>query len=423
MPSFAYIARSRKGEKVEGVLDAPDRRAALARLDQMGCVPVSVSEKTGAAEAPRPEKKAARGAAVPQPADGAGGPRRRMRPREVLTFSTELSDLLAAGMTLGNALNLLANQKTGRAGDAIITQVRDDIIKGSSLSGALAKHPRSFSSLYVSMIRAGEESGQLPEVLRRLVKHYEMLQEVRDKIITALVYPAIVVTLGVVTMLVIVWYVLPKFAPIFEELGSTLPLSTQMLVFISHVMVRYGFFIIGLLVVFSALAWRAVKTEKGRLWWHGFILKLPLVKGVISAGIYSNFARTLATLLSNGVPVLRALGIVEQTIGNAVIAREIRNARDKVTDGTSISGPLASGRVFPKMMTDMLAIGEQTGDVSRALTHVANRYENQLNRSIKILTTALEPILILVIAVMVGFIAVSIVSAVFSLTNGLDKQV
>jgi len=416
MASFSYTARSAKGEKVQGTVDGADRRAAMARVEQMGYVPVSVVESDSA----RPPK-AARG--KPVPADQAAGSHARMRNRDVLVFSTELSDLLAAGMTLGNALNLLANQKTGRDCDAVIARVRDDIVKGSSLSNALAQHRRSFSTLYVSMIRAGEESGRLADVLKRLVGYYEMLQEVRDKIITALVYPAIVVILGIVTMFVIVWYVLPKFAPIFKELGSTLPLSTRILVGISEFMVGYGLFVIGFGIVLATLAWRAAKTERGRMWWHGFILRVPLVKGVITAGIYSNFARTLATLLTNGVPVLKALGIVEQTIGNAVIAREVRIARDRVTDGTSISGPLAAGGVFPKMMTDMMAIGEQTGDVPRALGHIANRYENRLDRSIKILTTALEPILILVIAILVGFIAVSIISAVFSLTNGLDKQV
>ena len=170
------------------------------------------------------------------------------------------------------------------------------------------------------------------------------------------------------------------------------------------------------------MAYRGAKTESGRLWLHGFLLRVPLIRGVISAGIYSNFARTLATLLSNGVPVLRALSIVEQTIWNVVIANEIKNARDRVTDGTTISGPLASSGVFPRTMTDMLAIGEQTGDVPSALGHVAHRYDQQLNRSIKIFTTALEPILIVVMAVLVGFVALSILSAVFSMTNGLDAQ-
>ena len=170
----------------------------------------------------------------------------------------------------------------------------------------------------------------------------------------------------------------------------------------------------------GALANRALKTERGRKWWHNAMLHIPLVKGVLTAGIYANFARTLGTLMSNGVPVLRALAIVEQTVSNVIIAAEIRKARDRVTDGTTISGPLAAGGVFPKMMTDMLSIGERTGNVPDALKHVATRYEHQLDRSIKIITTALEPILILAMALLVGFVAFSILSAVFSMTKGLD---
>ena len=284
-----------------------------------------------------------------------------MRTRELLAFSTELSDLLVAGMTLTNALNILANS---RAGDTIIRQLRDDIVQGSSLSNALAKHPRTFTPLYVNMIRAGEASGMLGEVLKRLVDHYELVMDVRDKVVTALVYPVIVLLMGAVTMVVCMRWVIPKFSEIFQDLHSTLPLSTRILLGLSEIMVKYGLFMAAGLIILIVLAYRGAKTEKGRLWLHGFVLRVPLIKGVISAGIYSNFARTLATLLSNGVPVLRALSIVEQTIWNVVIANEIKNARDRVTDGTTISGPLASSGVFPRTMTDMLAIGEQTGDDS-----------------------------------------------------------
>ena len=158
----------------------------------------------------------------------------------------------------------------------------------------------------------------------------------------------------------------------------------------------------------------------GRRLWDRFVLRVPLIRGIVSASIYANFSRTLGTLLVNGVPVLQALGIVERTTGNSVIGDEIHKARDRVTDGTTISGPLAAGKVLPAMMIDMLAVGEQTGDMPGALTHIARRYENELDRNVKIFTTALEPILIVIVAVMVGFVAVSILMAVFNLTNGLN---
>jgi type II secretory pathway component PulF len=250
--------------------------------------------------------------------------------------------------------------------------------------------------------------------------HYERLQELRGKIVGALVYPLIVLTMGIGTLIFAMVYVVPKFKVIFDQFGGTLPLPTQILIKSSEWIVKYGW---GLLIgigIASVLAGRAMKTKAGRLWFDGLRLRMPLVRGVIAAGTYANFASTLSTLLANGVPVLKALKIVENTVSNAVVAREIANARDRVTDGTTISGPLAASKVFPPVMIDMLAIGEETGDMSGALTHIAGRYESELDRNVKVFTTALEPILIVFVAVMVGFVAISILLAVFNMTNGLD---
>jgi type II secretory pathway component PulF len=412
MPTFRYKARSPKGEAVEGTLDANDRRAAAAAVEKLGLVPVSIAE--GAT--PTPAHKAA----VHQFRLHLNLGRKRMSGRELLTFTTELSDLLASGMNLGMALSALAKRSSGRAGDEIVRALRDDIVRGTSLSDAVAKHPATFSNLFVSMIRVGEASGTLAEVLNRLVEHYERIQEVKEKVVMALVYPAIVLTLGIATLVFSMVFVIPKFSMIFEELGSTLPLPTRMLIGTSKWLVRYGWALVIGLVIGGILLNRYVQTPTGRRRWHAFQLRIPLIRGIIAASTYANFARTLSTLLSNGVPALQALAIVEQTVGNVIIASEIRNARERVTDGHTISGPLAAGGVFPPLMTDMLAIGEQTGDLPGALNHIAKRYENELNRSVKIFTTALEPILIVIVAVLVGFVAVSILMAVFNLTSGLN---
>ena len=403
MASFTYTARTRSGQKVDGALEAPDRRTALLRIEQLGHIPVSVQEGAGPARAP---KRRIRG--------------RRMSTRDVLVFTTELSDLLASGMRMGNALNVLANRKTGRAADQIIATLRDQIIQGASLSDALAKQPATFSNLYVSMIRAGEAGGAMAEVLHRLVAHYERMQELKEKVVAALVYPAIVLIMGIATMVFSMVYVVPKFTVVFEQMQASLPLPTQILITVSEWLITYGWGLAVGIVVLVALVNRGIQTRAGRLWWDGLLLKLPLLRGIIAASTFANFARTLGTLLSNGVPVLQALGIVEKIVGNTVISREISNARDRVTDGTTISGPLAAGKVFPSMMTEMLAIGEETGDMSSSLGHIARRYENDLDRSLKVFTTALEPILLVLVAVMVGFVAISILTAVFSMTNGLD---
>ncbi len=410
MPTFAYKARTRGGERIEGTVTANDRRLALVEIESLGQIPIAVTEQSGAkaeTQSRRPTFTLTRGAA-------------RMGTRDVLIFTTELSDLLASGMTLGNALNTLSKRKSGRSGDDIIAALRDDIVQGANLSDAMSRHPKTFSNLYCSMIQAGEASGALPDVLTRLVDHFQRIQDTKEKVVMALVYPLIVLLMGVATMIFCMVYVVPKFKVVFESMGESLPLPTQILINSSTWLVKYGWatlVVVGILVV---LATRSIQTRAGRRVWDGLKLKTPLIKGVVASGIFANLARTLATPMANGVHVLQALAIVERTVGNVVIGEELRKARDRVTDGTTISGPLAASKVFPPILTDMLAIGEQTGDMPSSLMHIAKRYESELDRNIKIFTTALEPILIVLVAILVGFVAVSILMAVFSLTNGLD---
>jgi type II secretory pathway component PulF len=343
-----------------------------------------------------------------------------MKLRDMLLFTQELSDLLASGMTLGSALDTLSHRETTKNQDEIIRQLRDDIVQGTSLSAALKHHPSTFSSLYVSMVKAGEASGTLPEVLERLCYHYQRVQEAKEKVLMALIYPSIILLVGAATMLFTLVFVIPKFTAIFDELGGQLPFLTQVLVGISDFLLRYWW----LLVLAGIGGWilfqRALKTDKGLRWWHGTLLKAPVIHQIVAANAFAHFARTLGALLSNGVPVLSALTIVEDTVGNRVIADEIREARDRVTDGATISGPLAESNVFPVLLTDMLAVGEQAGDMSGALAHIANRYDRELDRSVGIFTTVLEPIMILVMAAMVGFVAISMLMAVFDITSGLN---
>lgn len=456
MPRYNYTAKSASGERVTGSVDAGDRRMAMVTIERKGLVPISVAEGAGAGPAQEPAKapakaagpkaavatkaapaaKAAPAKAKPAAARKPAKPikivsgfsflRRdkapRMKMRETLLFTRELTDLITSGMTLGNALNTLSRRRTQKAQDLIVLQLRDDIIRGDSLSDSLARHPASFPSLYVNMVRAGEASGRLAEALERLAKHYERVQEAREKVVGALTYPIIVLVMGVVTMIFMMAFVVPKFSSIFEQLGQTLPLPTQILIGMSKVLLSYGW-AVGIGVFLAVAAFRKwITTPHGKRKWHAFILRAPLAKGIITANAFSQFANTLTALLANGVQVVQALGIVENTMGNVVIAGEIRSARERVTDGSTISAPLAAGKVFPELLTDMLAVGEQTGDLEGALKHIAVRYEKELDRSVKLFTTAIEPIMMVVIAAMVGFIAVSMLLAVLKMTSGLNAQ-
>lgn len=438
MAQFRYIAKSRTGERQEGVLAAPDRRALMAQLGRMGLVPISVADagkpapSAPADKPPAAAKPAARPAAVPKPSAPAAPGKKwfrfekgfRGRPRmkigELLLFTGELSDLLASGMTLGMALHALAQRKTGKAQDAIVTDLRDEIVSGASLSGALSRWADSFPALYVSMVKAGEASGQLPGVLERLVKHYERVLAAREKVGMALVYPLIVTLVGLAAMVFMMIFVIPRFSAMFEELGGRLPLPTRILIGLSTGLLKYGWVLaIGLFFGFAALR-KTLRTPAGRNWKDRLMLRIPAVGNIVRANAFANFAHTLGTLLANGVQVLQALSIVEHTVGNSIIADAIRQAKDKVTDGSSISRPLSQDGVFPQLLTDMLAIGEESGDMAGALEHIARRYDNELDRAVKLFTTILEPVMMLLIAVGVGYVAISMLMAVFDLTSGLN---
>ncbi|MCF7837311.1 MAG: type II secretion system F family protein, partial [Candidatus Marinimicrobia bacterium] len=346
--------------------------------------------------------------------------RPRLKMRETLLLTSELSDLLASGMTLGVALNSLARRQSAPAHSRIVGELRDDITQGASLSEALRKWPETFSALYINMVRAGEVSGTLPEVLIRLREHYERVQDAREKVLLALIYPGIVLTMGLGTMIFAMIFVVPRFTAIFEELGSTMPLPTQMLIGASRLLVERGWLMALVIAAGVILLRQALRRPAGRLFWHKAQLRLPIVRQIVSANAYAQFGRTLGALLANGVPVLQALSILEDTLGNQVLAAAVRDARERVTDGASISGPLAQGGVFPPLLTDMLAVGEQSGDMSSALRQIARRYDGEVERSVKIMTTVLEPLLIVVMAALVGFVAISMLLAVFDLTSGLN---
>ena len=438
MAQFRYVAKSRTGERQEGSLEAPDKRAVIAQLGRLGFVPISVVE-TSARETPPPAAEKPKGAAKPStsPAPAAkaapaGSARKwfrfeksvrsrsRLKMGDLLLFTGELSDLLASGMTLGSALHALAQRLTGKAQDVIVTNLRDEVVSGSSLSAALAKWPDSFPALYVSMVKAGEASGQLPGVLERLVRHYERALAAREKVAMAMVYPLIVTLVGFGAMIFMMVFVIPRFSAMFEELGGTLPLPTRILIGLSKGLLKYGWALaIGATFGFAALR-RLLRTPAGRDWKDRALLRLPVAGSIVRANAFANFAHTLGTLLANGVPVLQALAIVEHTVGNSLIARAIRAAKDRVTDGSSISRPLAQDGAFPRLLTDMLAVGEESGDMAGALEHIGKRYDNELDRAVKLFTTILEPVMMLLIAVGVGFVAISMLMAVFELTSGLN---
>lgn len=413
MANFGYMALNAQKAKVSGVVEAADRRGALASLKAQGLTPLSIAEQATSKEVARPAKQSFWTLS--------SGPAKRMKPAEVLLFTSELADLIEAGMTLGAALNSLANQGDPNSGICVVAaDLRDRIMRGEAFSDAVNAHPKTFPGIYGNMVRAGEASGAMVEVLHRLTEHYERNQSMKSKIVSALTYPSIVLGMGVIAVIFAMVKIVPQFTELFASMGRELPLPTRMLMAMSDGLIKYGvFYALG--AAAAVVAFHKWRTGPGRLKWDAFKLKMPLVKGLIASGAYASLAYTLQTLLSNGVNVLQALRISEETCGNAVIGAELRKARERVTDGTTISGPLAQSGVFPRMMTDMMALGEQTGNLPNALGHIGKRYEAELNRNIKVFTTALEPLLIILVAVVIGFVAIAILSAVFSATSAMGQ--
>jgi general secretion pathway protein F len=268
-------------------------------------------------------------------------------------------------------------------------------------------------------VRAGEAGGQLQEALENAVRHYERAAKAREQVVGALVYPCIIAVFGTLTIIACLIWVITNFTEIFQDLGQILPAPTRFLIFLSEFLLKYGLLLIGLnvLMVFGFIRWK--KTPAGRFAWHKFLLRAPVFNRIIRSAAYANFARTLSNLLINGVPVLRALDIVKNTANNAVLEKEIGALKDRVTDGSSLSRPLAESGVFPEVFTDMLSVGEEAGQVPHSLAQIARRYDDELNRNIKLLTTVLEPILMVLIAGAVAFVAISMLLPVFQLTKGL----
>ncbi len=344
----------------------------------------------------------------------------QMKEVEVLLFTSELADLLEAGMTLGQALSCLANQGEEASPQRIICRdLCDRIVNGEAFSDAVKHHPRTFQPLYGNMIKAGESSGAMIEVLRRLVDHYERNDSMKGKIKSALSYPCVVLCFGVIAVIAALVWIIPQFQKVFDSMGAALPLPTRILIGASHAFIHYGWFMAAGVVALVIWFRKWAATPSGRLKVDGWKLKAPLIKGIIANGVYASLAFTLKTLLSNGVNVLNALKIAEETCGNAVIGKAISVARKRVTDGTTISGPLAASGAFPRMMTDMLAVGEQAGDMASSLENIGKRYQKDMDRNITAFTNALEPILIVTIAAVVGFVAVAILMAVFNMSKAI----
>lgn len=432
MPQFSYKARKRSGELVQGVLEVPDRSAALSQIEMEGMLPIALdavkSKGKGARKASSSSSQASRKAS----SNGEGsappilreifGRKRKPKLQELATYTQQLANLLHSGMPLTVALNSMTHLQSKGIPKEISEQLRQDVMEGKGLSDAMSKLPHIFTDLYVNMIRAGEQSGALEEVLHRLAAHFERFAEVRQKFVSALIYPIIVGSVGLGIIILFMTVILPKFTQIFTDMKVPLPASTQALITMSRISASYWWLAPLVFVVFLIIYKRFSSTPSGRHSIDKWKLSIPVIGNVFKLNLFGQFARTLATLLKNGVPVLTALKITEKVIPNTVLSEAIAKTREDVTDGKTISQPLNRSKVFPQLMIDLIKIGEETGDVPGSLQSVAETYENELTIALRVMTNLVEPAMIILMAIGVGGLLFSILSAMFQITSTIGSR-
>jgi type II secretory pathway component PulF len=424
MPQFSYKARRRTGEVVEGVLDVTDRSAALIQIERLGLFPVMVDAAKGGMvisnDRPVREKTDWRGL-LPPALRTALSQKRKPKLQELATFTQQLANLLNSGMPLTVALNSMTHLETKGISADVSRELRQDVMEGRSLSDSMAKQPRIFSDLYVNMVRAGESSGALVDVLRRMADHFDRFAQVQSKFTSALIYPAFVAVVGIGIMFFFMTYMLPKFMSIFQGMNVPLPMMTQILIGISNAFSKYWWLMLIGAAAVVILFKRFQASPEGRRKLDQWKMTAPVFGKVIKLNLFGQFSRTLSTLLENGVPVLTALKITEQIIPNCIVKEAISKTREEVTDGKTIAQPLARSKVFPQLMVDLVKIGEDTGDVPGALKNVADTYENELSNALKVMMNMIEPVMIVVMAVGVGFLLLSVLSAMFAMTANITR--
>jgi len=421
MPQFSYKARNRSGELVTGEIEVGDRGAALTQIQRMGLFPVSVDATGAVAGRAMADAKSRGSFSLPPALQAVFIRKRKPKLTELANFTTQLANLLRAGMSLTQALASLANIESKGIPKEVTVKLKQDVVEGRSLSDAMLRQPDIFSEMFVNMVRAGEQSGAMEDVLRRLAAHYERFSEVQSKFSQAMVYPMFVAGTGLVIVIVFVTKMLPTFLGIFQGMNIELPTSTKVLIAISDFFQSpTNLLVVSLTIVAFVLVFMRFRTTpNGRRALDSWKMEFPVVGNVVRLNLFAQFARTLATLLRNGVPVLNALTITEQVIPNAIIKESIAQTRDAVTDGKTLAQPLAKSGVFPQLMIDLIRIGEDTGDVPGSLENVAETYENDMNIALRLMTNLIEPILIVVMALGVGFLLLSVLSAMFKLTSSI----
>lgn len=417
MPQFSYRARNAQGGLVEGVLDCADRAVAIRQIEQLHYIPVRI-EPLGVTP-----QVVTRGATVARPAPTATPTQRLRIPHaQLLIFTEQLGHLLQAGMTLDEGLGILEKRLKQPRVQEMTRQLHQALIDGRSFSQALRDFPRIFPPIYVNLVAAGEASGALPEILSRLVNHLTQAKTLRDRVQQALIYPAFLAFAGAALITIFITFMVPQLTGFMSQNGGALPLPTRILLGVHHLITSYWWLGVLLVIALAAGFRTFVRSDEGRIAWDRFRLMVPGYGRVIRHRYYAQFSRTLGTLIENGIPLLRAIDLVTEIAGNRYLEAKMTEVRRDVIDGATLSAALVKQNLFPDLFTDMMAVGEQTGQFAQTMQTIADVYERELDRTVQLISSLIPPLIIMLIAVIVGFVVYSILSAVFEMTHSLQMR-
>ncbi len=415
MPEFAWRAASASGQMVDGRLSAATQALAMKQLREQGLTPLLIEDVTSAGVL---SQATVRG--LSQVMIGASRARARKGPvsqADVLAFTSELAIMLRAGLALDNSLRVLIDMSHKPSVTALLRGVLDAVKGGTPLSRALVQDKELFGDFYVNMVRSGEASGQMAAVLARLVEHMERQRALRDSVISATIYPAILLGVAVLSLVAMLGFVVPQFEKMFTDMGDALPLPTRVIMELGHLFSSYGLAIGMVLLVAGALVFQWLKTLAGRQWWQSRLLRLPLIGRLALKYQLTLFSRSLGTLLGNGVPMIAALNIATETVGNTVLQQSLARVVPIVKEGGKMVQAISATGIFEPLAINLIRVGEETGRVGPMMLELAAILNREVETGIKRLLTLIEPILILVLGLLIAAIIISILMGILSIND------
>jgi type IV pilus assembly protein PilC len=401
MPIFKWEGKTLKGSIKKGEMEAPSEAAIRIHLRQQSIIPTKIATKGKEFKISLP-----------------GG--KKVKQRSIAIFTRQLATMIDAGLPLVQSLDILSSQQDHKVFKNIIREIREDVESGSTFAGALKKHPSTFDDLYTNLVVAGEEGGILDNILNRLSNYIEKAEALKKKVKSAMIYPAIIVSVAILVVIILMIFVIPVFETIFKSAGQSLPLPTLIVLAMSKIIKKYIVVIIPAAILFVFLFRKFYKTEAGQSLIDRLLLKVPVFGMLLKKVAVARFARTLGTLVSSGVPILDGLLIVSKTAGNRTIETALMSARASIREGETIAEPLSRSSIFPPMVTQMISVGESTGALDSMLTKIADFYDDEVDVAVSNLTSLLEPFLMVFLGVVIGGVVIAMYLPIFQMASAIQ---